>query len=101
MRQQGAIRIDPPADPARTVEHIFLSPLRAQKLDNHRVRKVTMRMLTAGQPAVITLSYPDLASAKAARAGLLAAGNVHAVPTEVLWRAIAAALKTASLADPE
>ncbi len=87
--------------PIRRAPAVFLSPLKAQKGPAKRVRKVSMRMMTVGETAVMTLSYPDLASAKAARAALIAAGNVHAVPSASLWRAICEAFQAVSLKVPE
>jgi hypothetical protein len=82
------------ADNEPIIENVFLSPLKTVKLVNNRTRKVSMRMITAGEPAVITLSYPSMAAAKQARSALVQAGNVYAVGSEALWRAIAASLKT-------
>ncbi len=69
--------------------NIFLSPLKLHKQPNNRIKSVTMRMATAGEVATLTLTYDSKATAQTARTALIAAGNVYAVSTEALWKAIA------------
>ena len=78
---------------------VFVSPLRstvAKGQGGRPTKRVSMRMLTAGEPAVMTLSYPDMPTARQARNALLEAGNVYAVTNERLWRGLCEALTQVS-----
>ena len=73
---------------------VFMSPMKVDKRPDNRVSKVSMQLITAVTGNVMTLSYKTAAIAKANRKALLASGNVYAVPSMVLWQAIAQALQS-------